>query len=506
MTPDLAQDAPWSLPRWLPAALVTMLVAGAMAPLADPDLPMHLAVGRWIVAHREVPTIEPFAWTRPGAPYFAYSWLAQTVMYLLMHTVGPIALRVLHGSLFAGAFWAMLVAGRQLGWTRETSCVVAALHLVVFSAVAPLLRPQEVLFVLMPLAWTLVARALGGEGRASLGTLSGLALIGAIAVNTHLFFPVLAAPLLLAFTRPHAGGEPSVRQGSRRGAPAAVALALGYACSPYLADWMHVFQVNFRENALFGPSSLIAEHRSGFSSRLGLGVALSALPLIASGRWTNRERVIWGAMWVAGLVVFALRTKGLLVWWLVALPLVGLSAAALLSLTSARELLAGLLAFAIPCAVAVGYIAGVPPTIAPLARAWRAEQARPGITLSSPAALATDTLIVQLAARASAMRVLTVFDFGSYLTWRAPGLSASIDGRTIFPDSAALPDVALDPAVRERPLGPWRSADAAIVPLDYPVATVLDTARGWRRYAEAGGPSSPFGAVGLWSRDAHEGR
>lgn len=504
MTPDLAEDASWSLPRWLPAALVTMLVAGAMAPLADPDLPMHLAVGRWVVTHREVPTIEPFAWTRPGAPYFAYSWLAQTVMYLLMHTVGPIALRVLHGSLFAGAFWAMLVAGRQSGWTRETSCVVAALHLVVFSAVAPLLRPQEVLFVLLPLAWTLVARALGGEGRASFGTLTGLALTGAIAANTHIFFPVLAAPLSLAFTRSLAGGEPSIRQGIRRGAPAAVALALGFACTPYLAHWIHVFQLNFRENALFGPSSLIAEHRSGFSARLGLGVAMSALPLIASASWTRRERVIWGGMWVAGLVVFALRAKGLLVWWLVALPLVGLSADALLSLISARQLLATLLAFTIPLAVAVGYIAGVPPTIVPLARAWRAEHARPGITLSSPAALAMDTLVGQLAARASSARVLTVFDLGSYLTWRAPGLSASIDGRTIFPDSAALPDVAV-PAQRDRPLGPWRSADAAIVPLEYPVAAVLDTARGWRRIAKSGGSSSPFGAVGLWYRDRREG-
>src|SRR5919107_301212 len=97
----LSDSSTWPLPRWLPAALLVILAAGAMAPLADPALPMHLAVGRWIVEHRAVPTTEPFAWTRPGAPYYAYSWLMQTAMYLLMHAVGPLALRLLHGALLA---------------------------------------------------------------------------------------------------------------------------------------------------------------------------------------------------------------------------------------------------------------------------------------------------------------------------------------------------------------------------------------------------------------------
>jgi hypothetical protein len=98
--------------------------------------------------------------------------------------------------------------------------------------------------------------------------------------------------------------------------------------------------------------------------------------------------------------------------------------------------------------------------------------------------------------------VLTIFDLASYLTWRAPGFSASIDGRTIFPDSAALPDTPQSPTSGERPLGPWRSADAAILPFAYPVASVLDTASGWQRIAKTSGGSSPFGPVGLWLRRA----
>src|SRR5205823_5647094 len=57
-------------------------------------------------------------------------------------------------------------------------------------------------------------------------------------------------------------------------------------------------------------------------------------------------------------------------------------------------------------------------------------------------------------------RVLTTFNFGSYLKWRLPATSESIDSRGVFPDSAALPDV---PSVAGPPhMGPWRSATVAV--------------------------------------------
>jgi hypothetical protein len=477
-----------------------------MAPLADADLPMHLAVGRWIVEHRAVPTVEPFAWTRESASYFAYSWLPQTLMYLLMHAAGPLALRILHGGLLAVAFWAVLVAGRGMGWSRDTSCAIAAAHLVVLTAVSSLLRPQEVLFVLIPLEWALVSRALRGDDWNKLAILAGIGLVAAITANTHLFFPLLAAPLSLALTLPRAGPEDSLIWRIRRAIPVATALLLGTLCSPYALDWIRVFELNFRANVLFGPSSLIAEHQPGFSIRPGLGVALALLPLVASGRCTLRERAVWGAMWLVGLIAFALKVKGLVVWWFLAFPLAGLCATTLLSKSSAYGMIPPLLAFAIPVAAGFGFLVGVPPTILPLGRAWRAEHVAPGLTLSSPAALATDSLVVLLASRTQGSRVLTVFDLGSYLTWRAPGFSASIDGRTIFPDSAALPDAPLSPTSGESPLGPWRSSDAALVPINYPVASVLDTATGWQRAAKSGVPLSPFGPVGLWLRRTRENR
>ena len=57
---------------WLIMALVVgCAVAGWMAPLSDPDLPMHLRTAEWIVREGRVPFTEPFSWTRLGATALA---------------------------------------------------------------------------------------------------------------------------------------------------------------------------------------------------------------------------------------------------------------------------------------------------------------------------------------------------------------------------------------------------------------------------------------------------
>ena len=96
--------------------------------------------------------------------------------------------------------------------------------------------------------------------------------------------------------------------------------------------------------------------------------------------------------------------------------------------------------------------------------------------------------------------MMSTFTLGSYLTWRLPHLSQSIDSRGIFPDSVSAVEAFRFASDREVPLGPWRSADLVLVPLSYRVAAVLDTATAWRRVATA--PSAPGArdSVGLWVR------
>src|SRR3954453_22993268 len=81
---------PWTLS--LVACCIAAAVWAGFAPLADPDFPMHLCVGEWIYDHHRVPFVEPFAWTRAGDPYYAYSWVAQLTFFATMRAFGPVGL------------------------------------------------------------------------------------------------------------------------------------------------------------------------------------------------------------------------------------------------------------------------------------------------------------------------------------------------------------------------------------------------------------------------------
>lgn len=470
-------------------ALVALVIAGAAAPLADADLPMHLAVGRWIVVHGTVPHIEPFAWTRPGAPYFAYSWLPSIVFYALISHGGSLALRATTGLIFAGSFAAMFVAARALGASRATCWLVGILNFLMMLSVTSFLRPQELLFTLVPLAWAVTAVALDAPHTS--WPIVALALLTALAANTHILFPLMAGPLSLCIVR---------NASIKRTAALALAVATGMALSPYALEWPSVFRLNFASNALF--SARVAEYRSGFIAALPIGLLLCALPFIAWRSLGWRERAVFGALWIAGLVAFALHVKGLVVWWLV-IVLVAVIAIErpFASIPSAYRRFPAMLTFALAAVVTASFVVGGAAMTRSLSASWRAEHVTPGITLSEPGGMAADPLIEQLNALGVPVRVLTVFDLGSYVAWRGPLLSESIDGRTIFPDSAALPDAMFAAGSRAGALGPWRSADAALVPMDYPVAAVLDTAADWTRLATSNTPS-PVGPIGLWVRSS----
>ena len=71
---------------------------GFSLPLADPDLPMHLATGEWI-AKRHCRTVHRAVRVdAPGAPFQAYSWAIELAYFELMAHVGPLGLSVLQGS------------------------------------------------------------------------------------------------------------------------------------------------------------------------------------------------------------------------------------------------------------------------------------------------------------------------------------------------------------------------------------------------------------------------
>jgi hypothetical protein len=98
-------------------------------------------------------------------------------------------------------------------------------------------------------------------------------------------------------------------------------------------------------------------------------------------------------------------------------------------------------------------------------------------------------------------RIMTSFAFGSYLTWRLPGYSTSIDSRGLQPDSVTAAEAVVSAAARDFPLGPWSSADLAILPIRFRAAAVLDTAAGWRRLVAVPGARARSDSAALWVRE-----
>src|SRR4051794_13216605 len=66
--------------------LLIFLLAGLPIGLAtsprtfdDGDVSWHVAAGRWMLAHRAIPTTDPFSFTAYGHPWIAMEWLADIV-------------------------------------------------------------------------------------------------------------------------------------------------------------------------------------------------------------------------------------------------------------------------------------------------------------------------------------------------------------------------------------------------------------------------------------------
>jgi hypothetical protein len=66
-----------SLPLIFGLAVYVPLLFAAGAVLGDPDTYRHIAIGRWIIAHRAVPRVDVFSFSMRGAPFTPPEWLAE---------------------------------------------------------------------------------------------------------------------------------------------------------------------------------------------------------------------------------------------------------------------------------------------------------------------------------------------------------------------------------------------------------------------------------------------
>jgi hypothetical protein len=79
------------MPSWpllVGLAVFGRLLVERMALLNDPDTYMHIAAGRWMLAHRAMPLHDPFSHSMAGATWQSSEWLAQIVLAAAYDTMG----------------------------------------------------------------------------------------------------------------------------------------------------------------------------------------------------------------------------------------------------------------------------------------------------------------------------------------------------------------------------------------------------------------------------------
>ncbi len=131
----------------LVATLVAYAIDAALEQVSPAaDLWWHLATGRQIVAHLEIPRHDVFSYTNAGAPWFNHEWLTQVLLFTLFRLGGGTALGVF--KIVAVAF--VVLCAAWLGWRRSGSPVFAAVATIAATVLCrPFLdiRPDLFLFV-----------------------------------------------------------------------------------------------------------------------------------------------------------------------------------------------------------------------------------------------------------------------------------------------------------------------------------------------------------------------
>jgi hypothetical protein len=483
---------------WLDVAVMAAVVFlfGAIRPLADPDLPMHLTVGEWIVRHRAVPFTEPFSWTARGQPYFAYSWLPQTLYFVVFSAFGHLGLRALQGLVVLGSACAAFSLARAAGLRPSQGIMLAGCNLVVGAFFVAMLRPQSVLLITLPVIWAAFLRVVrtGIHWR----TIAALFVASAATANSHLFFPFTLAPAALLW----------VYGANRRTATLAIGgVVAGWLATPYALEWPRVFAHNFAPHIMMRPPSAITELQPGFvvalqppiGPMLLLVGAMLALPWLLDVRALQlRERIMAGVYFGLGVIAFGYAVRLFVIWWELSV-LVAAWVIARLTRSTADE--PPRLGFRL---LALGACLVIVATELVRTRELRAMEGsttdRVLPTLAARPAEGLAAWLVRETRPDAQGRILTSFAFGSYLTWRLPNYSTSIDSRGLQPDSVAAAEAIVSATDRDVPVGPWRQSDLAIVPVRFPVAAILDTASGWSRLTTVPGELLPRDSAALWVR------
>jgi hypothetical protein len=460
------------------AAMLVVLLAphgGPEALLADGDTGWHIRTGQRILSAGAVPRGDPFSFTRPGQPWFAWEWLADVLFagaFRLRGLAGVVALAAVVLALAAAVLFAWLLRRGAGLWIGLAVTLAAASA----SSLHYLARPH----VFSILLYTVSLAILDADRASPRGSTWWLVPLCGVWANLHAGFAALPATLALAA---------AVEVCRRRFLPAARYGAMALACLAASGLNPYGFRLHLHIARYLG-ASWVLDHVQEFQSPSirSEGAVVFALLLLAGAAAAGRRLRTGQDPWEAALI-FA---------W------------GYLALRSARSIPFFAMAAAPAVADAVAdwcrARAAASSAASPLRILWESGRdlgrpRAPGVWLAAAAAAgmamvpacpgfpegrfpvrAVEANLARLGGR-----VLTSDQWADYLIYRGdPAQRVFFDGRSDF----------YGPALGEeyRALlnaGPgWREAlgrhrfDAALLPRDWPLSGFLDREPGWRRVYE----------------------
>jgi hypothetical protein len=449
-----------ALPAFVAAAVLAALVLFVPAVLNDGDTYWHLATGAWILDHRQVPHVDIFSYSRPGAPWVAHEWLSEVFMALAWRAGGWAGLLILFAGSLGLAGW-LLVRRVSASLSGLSLSVVSVLAL---GCIAPSLLTRPQLFALPVLiAWTAELMAARREERAPRLVFALLMTLWANLHGSYVFGFLLAGAfgleaLIAAGPKPW----PIIRDWGLFGAASLVACLI----TPHGVEGLiYPFQIMTLK---FLPD-IVEWNPEDFTKLSGFQVALAATLFVCLSRGVKIPPVRLLLLLLLTYMAIEHRRHQLVLAAVAPLLLAEPLAIALGQTPQTRQPVrpALLAALAVVLVLLVGGRLLLPVT-------------RPDSPSTPAAALA------HVPADLARQPVLNDYGFGGYLIFK--GVRPFIDGRSDMYGNAfsadyfkaTRPDA---PALR-RLLGQYHVAWTILSPSD-PTVAVMDAEPGWRRlYAD----------------------
>lgn len=267
----------------IPALIVILFLLGALRPVEDGDLYLHLATGRLIAETGQVPSVDPFSVTARGQEWIAHEWLFAVTAGRL-HALGGETLLLLLKLVAFVLYLAMIDLGIRLAGIEARLARAAGLFLAALSTINVWQERPHLVTILLLAATRLALLRYEREGEVR--WILRLAPLHAIWGNMHGGFVLTGLPWTASVVTLLARREP-------RRAAILVALGAGSALFLCLNPW--------------GPEHLLYPFRYAGAAAFKQYVQewspprlpgdLTLITCLAAGlaaAWNRRRTVEWG--------------------------------------------------------------------------------------------------------------------------------------------------------------------------------------------------------------------